>query len=377
MGRSLLESVSDAPTFAFIRRHPAAIRATRRVVLLCMFAAVARTPPALATAPASFDAPRPQDSFMYFGESVGSRASWPSSTAWGLEFRQVDAPHFAWSVAYLNDGHFPGHHRDGISAEAWVPFAIADRLTLSLGGGPFYYFDTEHAQKLDGYADVHGWAWLLSADMRIALWSHLQQPGWFLDLRYDWSAPAHDIETHSIAVGVGYRMYSDFASGTATQGTVEGFSTEEIAGYVGKTVVNSFSSQWSFAEALEYRHQLLFPFLRGSVALVNEGDAQLVRRKGVIYELWAEPSFWDGNASVGVGWGGYTAVDKSRPTPGRHVSYVTSITLSARLLNLVPIWKSTAVGERTDVRVTWHRIVTDYDRDTDILLFGLGYRFDL
>jgi hypothetical protein len=377
MGRSHQESLSDAPTFALIRRHRPAIRAKRRVLLLCLFAAVARPPPAVAAAPAGLDAPRPQDSFMYFGESVGSRASWPSSTAWGLEFRQVDAPHFAWSVAYLNDGHFPGHHRDGISAEAWVPFTIADRLTLSLGGGPFYYFDTEHAPKLDGYADVHGWAWLLSADMRIALWSHLQQPGWFLDIRYDWSAPAHDIETHSIGVGIGYRMYSDFASGTATQGTVGGFSTDEIAGYVGKTVVNSFSSQWSFAEALEYRHQLVFPFLRGSVALVNEGDAQLIRRKGVIYELWAEPSFWDGNASVGVGWGGYTAVDKSRPTPGRHVSYVTSVTLSARLLNLVPIWKSTAVGERTDVRVTWHRIVTDYDRDTDILLFGLGYRFDL
>lgn len=377
MSGSLLETVSGAPAIACIRGDRVAVRARHRIVLLYALAAFAAPHLAWAATQSGPDAPRPQDSFMYFGESVGSRASWPSSTAWGLEFRQVDAPHFAWSFAYLNDGHFPGHHRDGVSAEAWVPFAIADRLTLSVGGGPFYYFDTEHAQKLDGYADVHGWAWLLSADMRIALWSHLQQPGWFLDLRYDWSAPAHDIETHSIALGVGYRMYSDFASGTPTRGTVAGFSTDEIAGYVGKTVVNSFSSQWSFAEALEYRRQLVFPFLRTSLALVNEGDAQLVRRKGVIYELWGEPSFWDGNASVGVGWGGYTAVDKSRPTPGRHVSYVTSVTISARLLNLVPIWKSTAIGEQTDFRVTWHRIVTDYDRDTDILLFGLGYRFDL
>lgn len=312
---------------------------------------------------------------MFFGESVGSRASWPTSSAWGLEFRQSDAAHFAWSFAYLNDGHFPGHHRDGVSGEAWVPFTIADRVTLSAGAGPFYYFDTEHAHATDGYADVHGWAWLLSADMRVALWSRLQQPGWFLDLRYDWSAPARDIETHSIGLGFGYRMYSDFSTAQPADGTIEGFARNEVVGFVGKTVVNSFSSQWAFAEALEYRRELAAEVIRGSLALVNEGDAQLVRRKGLIYEVWAEPSFWDGNASVGIGWGGYTAVDKSRPTRGHHVSYVVSVTMSARLPNLIPMWKSTAFGERTDVRVTWHRIVTDYSRDTDILLFGLGYRF--
>ncbi|HEY7889821.1 MAG TPA: hypothetical protein VIC29_16495 [Steroidobacteraceae bacterium] len=349
-------------------------RSWRFRILIWIFAALLRTPWAFATGASA--PPRPQDSFMYFGASVGSRASWPTSSAWGLEFRQVDGSHFAWSFAYINDGHFPRHHRDGVSGEAWVPFTFAHRMTLSVGAGPFYYFDTEHAiARPDGYADVHGWAWLLSADMRVALWSDVEQPGWFVDLRYDWSAPAKDIETHSIGLGIGYRMYSDFASGTPTLGTVTGFAQNEIVGYIGKTVVNSFSSQWSFAEALEYRRELAAQVLRGSLTFVNEGNAQLIRRKGLLYEVWAEPSFWDGNASVGIGWGGYTAVDKSRPTAGRHVSYVVSVTLSARFPNLVPMWQSTAFAERTDVRVTWHRIVTDYDRDTDILLFGLGYRF--
>jgi hypothetical protein len=242
--------------------------------------------------------PLPPDSFMYFGEYVGSRASWPSSTAWGLEFRKSFCTHFALSMAYLNDGHFPGHHRDGVSGEMWVPFTISRYVTLSLGGGPFYYFDTELASNENGYADVHGWAWLLSADMRVPLWwGHARHPGWFADIRYDWSAPAKDIETHSIGFGIGYQMYSDFAVGASTRGTVEGFAVHEIVGYVGKTVVNSFSSQWSYAEALEYREQLFVPFARVSVALVNEGDARLIRRNGVIYEAWLEPSFWDGNAS--------------------------------------------------------------------------------
>jgi len=59
----------------------------------------------------------------------------------------------------------------------------------------------------------------------------------------------------------------------------------------------------------------------------------------------------------------YTAIDKYRPAPGRHVSDVVSATLSLR-----PI-------RNFDVRLLWHRIVTDYNRDADILLWGVGYRF--
>jgi len=42
---------------------------------------------------------------------------------------------------------------------------------------------------------------------------------------------------------------------------------------------------------------------------------------------------------------------------------VASVTLSLRPINHV------------DIRFLWHRIVTDYNRDADILLWGLGYRF--
>jgi len=31
--------------------------------------------------------------------------------------------------------------------------------------------------------------------------------------------------------------------------------------------------------------------------------------------------------------------------------------------------------DHLDARFNWHRIVTDYDRDADIVLYGLGYRF--
>jgi hypothetical protein len=45
------------------------------------------------------------------------------------------------------------------------------------------------------------------------------------------------------------------------------------------------------------------------------------------------------------------------------VSGVVSLTMSYQLV------------EHVAARFNWHRIVTDYNRDTDIVLFGLGIRF--
>src|SRR5579862_2666718 len=95
------------------------------------------------------------DEISVFGEYVKSESQWPSSTAWGISYRKILAPYFAASLAYLNDGHFPGHHRDGVTAEAWLPINLFhDHITISAGVGPFYYYDTVVAQKSNaGYAD--------------------------------------------------------------------------------------------------------------------------------------------------------------------------------------------------------------------------------
>jgi hypothetical protein len=88
-------------------------------------------------------------------------------------------PYFAASLGYLNDAHFPGHHRDGVTAEAWLPIVpLSNRLTLSVGGGPFYYYDTVFARNSGGYADAHAWAWLASLDATIQPW----KSGWWSHL---------------------------------------------------------------------------------------------------------------------------------------------------------------------------------------------------
>jgi hypothetical protein len=302
------------------------------------------------------------DEISYIGESVSSVNQWPSSSGWGISFRKIIVPCFAASLAYLNDGHFPGHHRDGVTSELWLPIdVLGGHVRVSAGGGPFYYFDTVVASNTDGYADAHDWAWLVSFDVMYRPWlsgvlSHL-----FIEARFDHTAPTKSIETNSIGLGIGYRGFSDFQRPN-DEAAAESFGKNELSAYYWKTVVNSFTPERARAEEVEYRREI-WSELHASLGFLNEGDAQLIRRNGVIFQGWAEPSFNEDLWSIGAGFGGYAAIDKYRPAPGRHVSGIISATLSLRPL------------KNFDIRFLWHRIVTDYNRDTDIVLWGIGYRF--
>jgi hypothetical protein len=347
------------------RNSPGALASELRLpsaALLVLSTALLISHSAVAQTDGNANDPAP-DEISYFGESVSSLNQWPSSSGWGISYRKLWAPYLATSLAYLNDGHFPGHHRDGVTGEMWLPVNFfSQHLTVSAGLGPFYYYDTTQADNGAGYADTHGWAWMFSLDAIYQLFGDRTGP--FLEIRLDHTPSAKSIETTSIGLGIGIRTFSDIHSSDPTAS--EGFATNEAVAYYGKTVVNSFSSQTSRAVAAEYRRKI-WQEMRVAIGFVNEGNAQLIRRSGVTAELWAEPSFNSGIWSIGAGLGGYSAIDKYRVTPGRHVSGVVSGTLSLR-----PPWPPL---DGFDIRVLWHRIVTNYNRDTDIVLAGLGYRF--
>ena len=48
-----------------------------------------------------------------------------SSFTWQVDYRQDLYRNFAGSIAYINEGHVPGHHRDGTAWEIWgrLPFS--------------------------------------------------------------------------------------------------------------------------------------------------------------------------------------------------------------------------------------------------------------
>jgi hypothetical protein len=305
----------------------------------------------LCLAPAAFA----QDLSLLAG-SISSLNSWPKSYAWSFSYRHNWLENLSTTVSYLNHGHFPGHHRDGVAAEVWGQLVLLDdRLTLAAGGGPFYYYDTTVAARGGSYSDNHAFAYLYSVG---ATWRMRNR--WFYELRVDRTSPSSSIETTSISLGAGYRLEPDVAGWDG--GGPGGSGRDELTVYYGKTVVNSFSSQEARAKAVEVK-RAFGPTLRASLAYVNEGDARLIRRSGGIAEAWLEPAFFNNRFSVGVGVGAYAAIDKYRPTSGRHVSGIVTMTMSYRFL------------DRVNARFNWHRIVTDYDRDTDIVVLGVGYRF--
>src|SRR4051812_27427795 len=69
-----------------------------------------------------------------------------TSFTWQIDYRQNLYRNLAASVAYINEGHVTGHHRDGTAWQLWgqLPF-WNNRLELSLGAGAYYFYDTQSA----------------------------------------------------------------------------------------------------------------------------------------------------------------------------------------------------------------------------------------
>jgi hypothetical protein len=113
---------------------------------------------------------------------------------------------------------------------------------------------------------------------------------------------------------------------------------------------------------VEYRRNLA-PYLDITGSIIDEGDAKAVKRQGVAGELWLTRTFLEQRASVGIGAGPYFARDQDQTDHRTHVLGLGTTTLSYQF------------ASRWLIRVSWHRTLTSYSRDTDVLLVGLGRRF--
>lgn len=274
------------------------------------------------------------------------------SYGWLLSYSHELRPHLAASISWQNEGHVPSHHRDGFSPQLWARANVAPQLVFAVGAGPYRYFDTVPAATSAGYADRHGWGMLYSF---AATWRSASTP-WLYQLRLDRVVLSHGIDSTRVTAGVGYRLQRQAkAADTARQ--------SELAVFLGRSIVNSFGSEGAPAKSVEFRHAF-GPLLRASAAWIDEGDAELVRRSGVAAQGWLEPRFSEGKLSLGVGFGPYFARDEAR-VDGRKSIVAGMATVTA----------SYELGRDWLARASWSRVITKYDRDADILLVGLGYRF--
>ena len=281
------------------------------------------------------------------------------TSAWQVQYMEGLGEHFAYSLAYINQGHLEEHHRDATAASLWLRTNLFDRdLSIGIGGGGLFYYDTIHPADASRAQDFHGWGTIASV---AATW--YTKSRWFGQLQCNWVRGGQSFDTLSALVGIGYQLDAPPSQGPDVKGTHQGYRTtdNEVTLLGGETVVNIPGSGRSTAVALEYRRGL-WRYLEWTVRALDEGSSGLIDRYGLTSQLWLAKAFLDDSIALGFGFGGYCAIDQ-RSNSDFFASEVASVTARIRL------------SEDWFLRATWDRIITSYNRDSDIFLGGIGYRF--
>jgi hypothetical protein len=290
-----------------------------------------------------------------------------SSYTWQVDYRQDFFRNFAASIGYINEGHLRAHHRDGTAWQVWgvLPFA-EDKFSLSLGVGAYYYFDTQPLPGGDS-ADVHGTAPVFS----VAATGYFADR-WYYRFNFNRIAPTGQINVNTLTAGMGFWFGQDRKPTAGKLGDAPNekayVSEKEITLFGGQSVVNTFLDQKSLAYAAEFR-QGLVSHIDWTASAIYEGNPQIVRRSGLATQLWAVNTFFEDRITVGAGLGPYIYLDQKHPATGTGklnpaaVAPLASLTFSVRL------------SGNWVMRMVFDRVMSNYNRDSDVFLLGLGYRW--
>jgi hypothetical protein len=288
-----------------------------------------------------------------------------SSYAWHLDYRRRLGSRYAWSATWLNEGHVRGHHRDGVAAQMWAE-SRWPRLpvTLSLGLGVYHFFDTQ--QQADGDSQIqHAWSPIAS----LAATYYTTAP-WFWRATINAITPVHGITVNTFTLALGYRLGAEPRPLRANPAAVPPSPTlashppsSEVSLLFGKSVVNASVGSRGIAATLEYRRKLA-PHWEWTAAWIQEGDAVVIDRQGAATQVWLVDAS-HGRLTLGFGAGLYFNFDRDRPSD-------TSQYHCMGLLSPTVAWR---LSEDWLARVIWHRVISDYHRDTDVFLLGAGRRW--
>lgn len=287
------------------------------------------------------------------------------SYAWAFDYQEGLSPHTAIGFTWYNEGHIPNHHRDGQAIQFWGRWPLENRrFVLSAGAGPYRYFDTAPAGEGRDYSNSHGWGVLMS--VRAAYYT---SDRWVAQLQLNRTQVFRGPNTTSVMFGIGYQLDAPGTPGPRDTPLPRAgkVTNNEVTAMLGETILNSRSSPSTLGGSIEYRRGLTRT-VDWTATWMYEGAKQAVRRNGVASQLWLTRAFLNDTLTLSAGAGAYFTVNQrnfsGQPGPGDGtVSGIVSISASYRL------------SERWLTRVTWNRVVTRYNRDTDVIQAGLGYRF--
>jgi hypothetical protein len=283
-----------------------------------------------------------------------------TSFAVALGYNQHINKYLSVSADYLNEGHPKLHHRDGLGAQVWLHTPVPQRgWSFAAGIGPYYYFDTTTGNgSLVDYRNDHGWGQLTSLSLKYHLASNA-----YLETRL---AHTHGITAHDTTMlmfGAGYEL-RNVPQGIRLQNAEKGDNLLMALG--GRSIVNSFKSETATSYGLEYR-RTVNPNVEWSVILMSEGKVDAAERKGVSGQLWLLRPFTE-RTVLEMGFGAYAMhdqLDRTDPnaTRERHVAPIASIGMRYRISDT---WRA---------QLTWSRVITNYERDSDVFLLGAGVAF--
>ncbi len=293
------------------------------------------------------------------GGGIKNTKEHESSLALQVEAAEPLGNLFAFSLSYLNEGHFSDHHRDGVAGQFWVNGDMPDwRFSLAAGIGPYLYFDTASDPCAD-YNNNHGIGAMTSLAATLSIGKQA-----LVQLRSNWIA-AGEINTLSLLLGVGYRFNPRYEVGSAPKLSLHDQITPRngISVLAGRTIVNSLGSELSSPLNIEYRRKL-WRHIEWTVSGLYEGCNDMINRYGPVTQVWVVRGFSSDHYVLGVGAGCYYAFDRKEDAPhDGALAGIISVTAGYRFR---PEWM---------VRATFNRVITKYDRDSDVLLVGCGYMF--
>jgi hypothetical protein len=328
-------------------------RARHRAGAAALFCAL------VAAAPASWG--RAEELAFYAGSTSTDDGS-SHSYAWQLEYRENVWRFLDASFLYTNEGHVPGHHRDGVSFQVWaVTPRLSDRFTLALGVGPYFYADTKDQSAAPGFEDSHDVGVIYTGS---ATW--YLSPRWFMRLNVNEIHTNDDASTRTYVLGIGYRLdhlasdldrvFGDHAAGYSDQ-------PNEATVFGGVTILNSDNSENAAAVGLEYRRKLA-RYLDVTGSWFNEEAGADKRYNSLAVQAWLAKSWPDHGVSLGFGLGPNFALGDHEASDGRPLKEVVG------MASMTAAWR---FSQSFQARFTWNRGFTADDQDRDLILIGIGY----
>lgn len=327
------------------------LRTAQAAAAVAALALLARAPPVSARA----------EELAFYAGSTSTDDGSSHSYAWQLEYRQNLWRYLDASFLYMNEGHIPGHHRDGISVQAWAVTApLAERFTFALGVGPYFYADTKDQQAAPGFEDSHDVGVIYSAS---ATWYISAR--WFMRLNVNEIHTNDDASTRTYALGAGYRLdlANDMRRVFGDHAGAYDYHPNEATLFAGVTILNTENSENAAAVGLEYRRHF-GPYFDLTGSWFNEEAGADRRYNSLAAQAWLTKAWPERGVSIGFGVGPNVALGDHQAADGRPLKDVVG------LASMTAAWR---FSESLQARFSWNRGFTADDQDRDLILLGITY----